>query len=213
MINNILSIFSEIPEDKVTLYIVVGALLAAAIISFIVTLVVLLVKRRKKKNKAVKSAQPKKKTAAAVGSAGSAAGEATTEKPTVKKESIPIYEDGVNALMTDDEAKLQIEEMEVPSSGYKDVIYWIKLDLIGSKFADGEKVTLAEIKRRIPYVPRSVTYIKVVAEGVLNKSLTVVADSFTIEAVKMILLTGGKVIRLKHVRGGDTIETAVTSAA
>lgn len=76
----------------------------------------------------------------------------------------------------------------------------INVDVISANFADGETVTLEEIKKRIGGYDK-VTYIKVLARGSLDKALTVEADEFSIEAVKMILLTGGKVLRTK--RGGE----------
>ena len=41
-----------------------------------------------------------------------------------------------------------------------------------------------EIKKRVPFVAKSVTYIKVLARGKLSKPLVVVADDFSLEAVK-----------------------------
>ena len=38
---------------------------------------------------------------------------------------------------------------------------------------------------------------KVLARGQLDKSLTVEANDFSLAAVKMIALTGGKVVRIK----------------
>lgn len=70
----------------------------------------------------------------------------------------------------------------------------INIDTISEYFEAGEKVTLEEIKKRVPYFKDNVTYVKVLARGYLDKPLIVDADDFSIEAVKMILLTGGKVI-------------------
>lgn len=70
----------------------------------------------------------------------------------------------------------------------------INIDTISEYFEAGEKVTLEEIKKRVPYFKNNVTYVKVLARGYLDKPLIVDADDFSIEAVKMILLTGGKVI-------------------
>ena len=40
--------------------------------------------------------------------------------------------------------------------------------------------------------------VKVLARGVLDKKLTVVADDFSDDAIKMIVATGGEVIELKQ---------------
>ena len=60
----------------------------------------------------------------------------------------------------------------------------------------GDEVTLAAIKEK-KLLPKKVQRIKILADGVLSKPLTVKAESFSIQAIKMIELTGGKVIILK----------------
>ena len=44
---------------------------------------------------------------------------------------------------------------------------------------------------------KRVTYIKVLARGKLDKALTVEADDFSPQAVKMIVLTGGSAVKHK----------------
>ena len=73
----------------------------------------------------------------------------------------------------------------------------INIDTLGRYFNSGETVTVEEIKKRVPDFGKKVTYLKVLARGKLDKSLTVEADDFSPEAIKMIVLTGGKVIRKK----------------
>ena len=101
----------------------------------------------------------------------------------------------VGGLMADDRAKLRVQQGETLSDKSKSGI--INIDTLGQFFEEGEKVTLEEIKKRVPYVAKNVTYIKVLARGTLSKPLIVVADDFSLEAVKMIVLTGGRVIRNK----------------
>ena len=71
----------------------------------------------------------------------------------------------------------------------------VNVDTLSELFVEGEKVTLEELKKRFPYLSKKVTYIKVLARGRLDKPLIVEADEFSLEAVKMIVLEGGKVIR------------------
>lgn len=73
----------------------------------------------------------------------------------------------------------------------------INIDTLGKYFADGETVTLEEIKKRVPNFAKSTTCIKVLARGVLDKKLKVIADAYSTEAIKMILLTGGDALRKK----------------
>lgn len=74
----------------------------------------------------------------------------------------------------------------------------INIDTLGKYFEKGERVTVEEIKKRIPSTGKKVTYIKVLARGILDKALTVEADDFSPAAIKMIVLTGGEVIRTKR---------------
>ena len=46
-------------------------------------------------------------------------------------------------------------------------------------------------------VPKDVFYIKVVERGEIDKPLTVCANSFSLTAVKMIALTGGRAVKVK----------------
>lgn len=101
----------------------------------------------------------------------------------------------VGSLMADDKAKLRVQQGEELSDKSKSGV--INIDTLGQFFEEGERVTLDEIKKRVPFVAKSVTYIKVLARGKLSKPLVVVADDFSLEAVKMIVLTGGRAIRTK----------------
>ena len=99
----------------------------------------------------------------------------------------------VSSLMADDRAKLRVQQGEGYSDRTRSGV--VNIDTLGRFFEEGEKVTLEEIKKRVPYVPKNITYIKVLARGTLSKPLIVVADDFSLEAVKMIVLTGGRAIR------------------
>lgn len=102
----------------------------------------------------------------------------------------------VDELMQDDIAVALIEETDEISDRTKTDI--VNIDTLSKNFADGETVTLEEIKKRIPAVSKRTTFIKVLARGSLDKKLVVIADSFSIEAAKMILLTGGNAIKKKN---------------
>lgn len=99
-------------------------------------------------------------------------------------------------ILTDDEASSAIEEGTRRADKTKTAI--VNVDTLGKVFSAGERVTLEEIKKRVPYIDKRATYIKVLARGELDKQLTVEADDFSLQAVKMIILTGGKAIRTKR---------------
>lgn len=104
-----------------------------------------------------------------------------------------------DTLIGDEQAKALIMQAEedvphpVAKGGKAEIV---NIDTLSRYFADGEVVTLEEIKKRVPDIGRKVTAVKVLARGTLDKSLTVYADAFSLQAVKMIVLTGGKAVKI-----------------
>jgi len=78
-------------------------------------------------------------------------------------------------------------------SGKKEIV---NIDALSQNFEAGETVTLAKLRRK-KLAPNKTGYIKVLARGRIDKPLTVEANDFSAQAIKMIILTGGTVIRLK----------------
>ncbi|MCM1306753.1 MAG: uL15 family ribosomal protein, partial [Firmicutes bacterium] len=78
------------------------------------------------------------------------------------------------------------------------VIETVKLDDIDANFQDGNRVTLEKL-RKLGLVSEDCTGYTVTADKRLTKPLIIVANDFTLEAVKMIALTGGRAIRLTQV--------------
>ena len=76
----------------------------------------------------------------------------------------------------------------------------VNVDTLSEYFDDGEKATLESMKERIPFLSKKATYVKVLARGRLNKELEVEADDFSLDAVKMIVLAGGRVYRTQSRR-------------
>ncbi len=115
----------------------------------------------------------------------------TVFKPSDVRQSVTAAE--VDSIMKDEVAEILIEKAEEVSD--KSKVGIVNIDMLSRTFADGETVTLEEVKKRVKGFDRKVTYLKVLARGVLDKKLTVKADAFSLQAAKMILLTGGKVIK------------------
>ena len=61
---------------------------------------------------------------------------------------------------------------------------------ICDNFDDGDTVTITALKKK-HLISAKAGRIKVLASGRMTKSLTVIADKFSIQAVKMITLAGG----------------------
>ena len=71
----------------------------------------------------------------------------------------------------------------------------INIDTISEHFENEEIVDLHSLKEK-RLLPQKCNYFKVLARGVLDKKLTVEANDFSRDAVKMILLTGGNVVKI-----------------
>lgn len=72
----------------------------------------------------------------------------------------------------------------------------VNIDDLSENYEANDVVTIESLKEK-KLIAKSVNYVKVLARGVLDKPLTVEMPEFSKDAVKMILLTGGKVIKLK----------------
>ena len=59
---------------------------------------------------------------------------------------------------------------------------------------DGDVVTLEALKEK-GIVPKKETAVKILARGTLDKALTVEADAYSLDAIKMIVLVGGTAIK------------------
>ena len=70
----------------------------------------------------------------------------------------------------------------------------INLDTISQNFSEGDIVTLNALKQK-KLLHKNVGSVKILARGRLDKPLTVLAQDFSLSAIKMILLTGGTPIR------------------
>jgi ribosomal protein L15 len=72
----------------------------------------------------------------------------------------------------------------------------INIDKIAAYFNAGEVVNLASLKKK-GLVPHSTKAIKICARGTLSKPLKVEAQDYSLVAVKMILISGGKAKKVK----------------
>ncbi len=105
--------------------------------------------------------------------------------------SVTVQE--ADALMRDEVATMLIVNGDKSSD--KTTQGTVSIDTLSEHFENGETVTLDEIKKRVKGFNQKTTYVKVLARGMLDKPLTVEADAFSLQAVKMIVLTGGKAIK------------------
>jgi ribosomal protein L15 len=118
---------------------------------------------------------------------------------TAKEESeeikIPMNREQADELISDNLAKSLVkkEDLTVYTNGSRRSI--INVDTLSDNFKNGDKVDVNDLKTK-SLVPYDTGYIKVLARGVIDKSLNVYANDFSLSAIKMIALTGGKATRV-----------------
>ena len=72
----------------------------------------------------------------------------------------------------------------------------INIGVLDANFNAHDVITLTVLKEK-GLMPKKVGRMKILADGVLNKPLIIKSESYSIQAIKMIELTGGTVIILK----------------
>lgn len=72
----------------------------------------------------------------------------------------------------------------------------INIGVLDENFNANDVITLAVLKEK-GLMSKKVGRMKVLADGMLNKPLTIKSESYSIQAIKMIELTGGTVIILR----------------
>lgn len=100
----------------------------------------------------------------------------------------------VDELMTDKLAETLLEESE--EMGGTGKLGIINIGVISPVYQAGDVVTLASLQEK-GLVDANIGRLKVLASGILDKPLTIKAEAFSFQAIKMITLTGGHAIHLK----------------
>jgi ribosomal protein L18E len=117
-------------------------------------------------------------------------------EPVVVPVVIPIV-DHVDAEEADelisDEVAMETVRYEWPAGKGKQGI--INIGDLDKLFEPDSVITLPLLKE-LGLMPKKVKRIKILADGVLTKPLTIKAESYSVQAIKMIELTGGTVIIL-----------------
>ncbi len=101
-----------------------------------------------------------------------------------------------DALITDAlaQALVMAEERIIYTEGSRHGV--INVDTLSAAFAPGEEVDINRLKKK-KLIAKDVGYLKVLARGSIDKPLTVYADDFSLGAIKMIALTGGRTFHVK----------------
>lgn len=118
----------------------------------------------------------------------------TKVPPKEVMESVSVEE--ADKLMSDVKAEASIEEDNIHHrrQGLKDII---NIDTLSQNYNDGDEVTLDSLIEKKLISPK-VGYVKVLGRGVLDKKLIVILNDYSLQAVKMIVLTGGHAKKINN---------------
>ena len=105
-----------------------------------------------------------------------------------------VSAEDVDDLMTDKLAETFLEKTEELGGIGKMGI--INIGVISSVYEADDVITLASLKGK-GLIDDNIGRLKVLASGTLDKPLTIKADAFSFQAIKMITLTGGHAIHLQ----------------
>ena len=100
----------------------------------------------------------------------------------------------VDSMMTDKAAAAFLVASD--EEGGQGKMGIINVGLISAAYQAGETVDLASLQAK-GMIDGNVGRLKVLASGTLDKPLIIKADAFSVQAIKMITLTGGQAIELK----------------
>ncbi len=104
----------------------------------------------------------------------------------IKKSNVTVTE--AKQLVSDAAANALVTGRRIRKTGKK---FAVNIDTLSAAYEADDTVDMVSLKSK-GIVPRSAKQIKILARGMLDKPLTVIADDFSADAVKMIVLTGGE---------------------
>ena len=118
--------------------------------------------------------------------------EPVAEEPAQVEEPAHVFisSEEADIRLSDEEAEQSLEKI-APIEIRSGKLVEINIGTICENYDDGELVTLESLKEK-RLIPKNAGRIKVLAGGVMTKALTIEADKYSIQAVKMITLAGGK---------------------
>ena len=117
-----------------------------------------------------------------------------SKKEVAKKRREKVTATEVNNIINDEVAVSLVKKKRTAAVKPEGPRATVNIDTLNAHFEAGERVNLEALKAK-KLVAKNTAAVKVLARGTLTKPLTVEASAFSIEAVKMIILTGGTVIK------------------
>ncbi len=117
----------------------------------------------------------------------------------IEEHPLAVSAEYADSLLTDSSARdfVKGERARIYTDGNKKRI--VNVGVLSKSFEAGDTVDVNKLKET-SIVPYDTAYIKVLADGFIDKPLKVYANDFSLAAVKMIALTGGEAIKAVTIR-------------
>ena len=195
----------------ITIFMIIATIFALATIAYVVIDIIIDIKNKKKQKKEEKEEEPEPEEPAPVVVPVVVAPAPEPEEDHTLIAAVPIIMDEedehevmpeivdhidaieADALISDD---LAMENANYESGAGQGEQGIVNIGFIDANFEANEVVTLERLKEKA-MIRKNIGRLKVLADGMLNKPLTIKAESYSVQAIKMIELTGGTVIILK----------------
>lgn len=174
----------------VIIFMVVATIFAVSSIAYVIFDIIL--ERREKQR------QEEQKNAPAAVAVVPLVAAVPEPEPEPEPEQMPelvehIDAEQADAMISDDLAMKTVRYESPAGKGEQGII---NIGVIDAMFEADSVITLALLKEK-GLLPKKTGRIKILADGILNKPLTIKAENYSIQAIKMIELTGGTVVILK----------------
>ena len=116
------------------------------------------------------------------------------KRPEVMPEIVEnISAEEADAMISDTLALENTDFERGAGHGRQDII---NIGVLNEHFNANDVITIAALKEK-RLISKYAGRIKILADGILSKPLTIKAESYSIQAIKMVKLTGGTVIILR----------------
>ncbi len=110
-----------------------------------------------------------------------------------------VRAEDADALLTDEQAQALCAVIHriAPDEEARDDMAYVSVDTLSANFAPYSYINLAILKKH-GFVEAHITALSIRGEGTLRKPLMVEADEFSLSAVKMLSLVGGRAVEMRH---------------
>ncbi len=173
----------------VIIFMILVALFALATLGYVAVDIILEIRNKEEQKEEKKEKKEKKEKPVVVAA------------PVVEKAPLEVMPEFVEHIDAEEADAMISDMLAMQTANYESGAGhgpqgFINIGVLDQNFEAHDVITLSVLKEK-GLMSSKVGRMKVLADGMLNKPLTIKSESYSIQAIKMIELTGGTVIILK----------------